>query len=75
MIRIGRKKEGITLTFELRGIEPELVDDVWYKLRPFNIINSAEETGSCLCCLDDIAVEIRRTKKGNYTIWFGREDK
>lgn len=74
MIRIGRKKEGITITFELRGVEPELADDVWYKLRPFNIINSAEETGHCLCSLDGIAVEIRKTKKGNYVIWFGKEE-
>lgn len=74
MIRIGKKKDGITFTFELRGVEPELADDVWHKLRPFNIINSAEETGHCLCCLDDIAVEVRKTKSGNYTVWFGKEE-
>jgi len=75
MIRIGKKNEGISITFELRGVEPELVDDVWRGLRPYDIISYTEKTGHCLLEYEDIAIEVRRTKKGNYTVWFGKESK
>lgn len=75
MIRIGKKNEGISITFELRGVEPEIVDDVWHDLRPYNIIFSTKETGTCLLTYGDIAAEVRKTKKGNYTVWFGKESK
>jgi hypothetical protein len=75
MYKIRKKNEGVSITFELRGISPEDVRDIWEVLEPCVIIATTGETGTCFYSFKGICAEVRKTKKGNYTVWFGKEDK
>lgn len=75
MYKIRKKNEGVSITFELRGISAEDVSNIWKVFEPCVIISSTEETGTCFYSFKGICAEIRKTKKGNYTVWFGKEDK
>jgi len=75
MYKIRKKNEGVSITFELRGISPEDIRDIWTDLDPYVLISLAEATGTCFFSFNGICAEVRKTKKGNYTVWFGQEDK
>jgi hypothetical protein len=76
MIRIGKKNEGISITFELRGIDKYMANSIWLRLHPIDIKRATEETGHNLFVWKDgLACEIKRTEKNNYVVWCGREIK
>lgn len=70
--RIKRKEEGITITFQTRGVEKDKVNHIWNRLDPSTLEAATQLTGHNLYVWNDgLVAEIKKTKNNNYTVWCG----
>ena len=70
--RIKKKEEGITITFQTRGIDKDKAHHIWNRLDPLTLEAATQLTGHNLYVWKDgLVAEIRKTNKNNYVVWCG----